>query len=212
MSELLLIFLSAFVIAFSGAITPGPLLTVAIRVSLEKGFIAGPLLIAGHGIAEFSLLVGLLLGIAPFVQGDKIFSKIEISGGIILFIMAFGMLRSKPILNAKIEGKIPSNIKLVICGAIMSVINPYWIIWWATIGLGYILHSWHYGILGLSFFFCGHILADIAWYSAVTFAMGKGKHLMSDNFYKTLINTCSIFLVIFSICFFYGGLRKIVNL
>ena len=38
------IFASSFVIALSGALMPGPLLTATISESSRRGFIAGPLL------------------------------------------------------------------------------------------------------------------------------------------------------------------------
>lgn len=45
---------------------PGPLLTVTISESSQRGFIAGPLLIAGHAILELVLVIAFLLGLAPF--------------------------------------------------------------------------------------------------------------------------------------------------
>ena len=43
------IFISAFLIGFSGAMMPGPMLGVAIDGSLKKGWIAGPMIVLGHG-------------------------------------------------------------------------------------------------------------------------------------------------------------------
>jgi len=51
------------------------------------------------------------------------------------------------------------------------VANPYWIIWWATIGLGYILYSWLFGFWDIASFFSGCILSDMAWYSLVAAAI-----------------------------------------
>ena len=43
---------TSFVIAFSGAIMPGPLLTITIGESVKRGARAGPLIIVGHAILE----------------------------------------------------------------------------------------------------------------------------------------------------------------
>src|SRR3972149_5217323 len=45
-------------------------------------------------------------------------------------------------------------------GIIASISNPYWSLWWATIGLGYLALSSGQGLTGVAFFFAGHILAD----------------------------------------------------
>jgi len=58
----------------------------------------------------------------------------------------------------------------LISGILMSVANPYWIIWWATIGL--VIFSIHpVWFLGIAFFFAGHILADLVWYSLIAAAV-----------------------------------------
>ena len=49
----------------------------------------------------------------------------------------------------------------------MSAANPYWLIWWLTIGRGYDMFSMKYGWLGVALFFIGHILATspgTPWY------------------------------------------------
>ena len=68
MGGFLTIFVSSFVIALSGAMMPGTLLTVTISESSRRGVIAGPLLILGHGILELTLVTALLLGLAPLFR------------------------------------------------------------------------------------------------------------------------------------------------
>lgn len=65
-TTLFTIFASSFIIALSGALMPGPLLTATISESSERGFIAGPMMIAGHAILELGLVIALLAGMAPF--------------------------------------------------------------------------------------------------------------------------------------------------
>jgi threonine/homoserine/homoserine lactone efflux protein len=91
---LITIFASSFVIALSGAMMPGTLLTVTISESSKRGVLAGPLLILGHGILEMILLAALFMGMAPLFKKEWFFFFISIAGGSILLWMAAGMFRS----------------------------------------------------------------------------------------------------------------------
>ncbi len=208
---LLTIFVSSFVIALSGAMMPGTLLTVTISESSRRGFIAGPLLIVGHSILELALLIALLLGLAPFFEQQGFFVLISLVGGSILLWMAIGMFRALPSLSISWETQQVDRSNLVVTGALMSIANPYWIIWWATIGIGYILHSKQYGLWGLVFFFIGHILADFAWYAVVSAAVGKGRAFFSDRIYKGVIGTCAAILVLFACFFIYKAIHAIAT-
>lgn len=188
---------------------PGPLLTATISESSRHGFIAGPLMIAGHAILEFVLVIAFLLGLAPFFQQSAVFVATALIGSVILFWMAFGMFRSLPSLRLSWEGDQKQRNHPMINGILMSVANPYWIIWWATIGLGYILYSWRFGFWGIAFFFVGHILADLVWYSLVAAAVAGGKHFLTDRLYRGLIAVCAVFLVLFAGYFAYAGFEKL---
>jgi threonine/homoserine/homoserine lactone efflux protein len=55
------------------------------------------------------------------------------------------MLRSLPSLRLSWKEDQKMKSHPLLSSIWMSVANPYWIIWWATIGLGYILYSWQFG-------------------------------------------------------------------
>lgn len=57
------VFISAFLIGFSGAVMPGPMLGITIDGSLKKGWTAGPLVVLGHGILELSLITVMIFGL-----------------------------------------------------------------------------------------------------------------------------------------------------
>ena len=77
----LVIFASSFVITLSGALMPGPFLTATISESSRRGFIAGPLMVAGHAVLELLLVFALLLGLALFLQKPVVFAAIAVTGG-----------------------------------------------------------------------------------------------------------------------------------
>jgi threonine/homoserine/homoserine lactone efflux protein len=189
---------------------PGPLLTVTVSESTQRGAIAGPMMILGHAILELSLVLALLSGLAPFLKRDEVFVVIALVGGCILFWMAVSMFRSLPTLRLDLTGEEQKPRNLIVAGILLSLANPYWTIWWATIGLGYILHSVKFGIGGVIAFFIGHIMADLAWYAFISFSVAKGRTLFNDTIYRRLIGGCALFLIIFAGYFFYSGIERLV--
>jgi len=208
MIQQLVIFGSSFVIALSGAMVPGPLLTVTISESARRGAMTGPLLIVGHGILELLLLIAIMMGLAPFLSRDSVFIATAIAGGCFLGWLSFSMFRDLPSLNIATNTTNSSERNLVFSGALMSLANPFWIVWWATIGIGYIVYASGFGVWGVFSFFTGHILADLAWYAFVSAAISKGRHVLNDNIYRWLIGICATLLMIFAAFFIITGIQK----
>jgi len=226
------IFATAFIVGFSGAMAPGPLLTLTIRESVRMGFIAGPLLMLGHGLLELVLIFALVGGLSVFLTQSIVSHIIAVVGGIFLIYMgymivndvrrgkvSFSMQRLKTE-NNDFEDNDPSATKLsaeskiviekkkmrtVAAGILISLSNPYWTIWWATVGLGYITMSLNNGFTGLAAFYTGHILADITWYSLVAAAVAGGRKILSDGVYQVVLMACGIFMLGLGGYFLYFG-------
>lgn len=209
---LLTIFCTSFVLALSGALMPGPLLTVTVSESSRRGALAGPKMILGHALLELALVVALLSGLAPILVRDDVFILISLTGGAVLLWMATSMLRSLPRLSLNSRADARGSRNLVVAGIVLSAANPYWLLWWASIGLGYIVHSMKFGIIGVTAFFLGHIVADLAWYCLISFGIAKGKRFFSDRSYRQLIGGCAVFLLVFSCWFLYSGIDKAIQL
>ncbi len=170
MVTLFTIFASSFIIALSGALMPGPLLTATISESSQRGFIAGPMMIADTPSWNWGWSLRFWQAWLLFFS-SRLFLRQARWRAVILLWMAFGLFRGLPSLTLNREVRQKRLNHPVASGIFMSVSNPYWIIWWATIGLGYILYSWQFGIWVSFFFFTGHILADLAWYSFIAGAV-----------------------------------------
>ena len=193
-----LIALSSFLVAFSGALVPGPLFTITVGESVKRGFIAGPLIILGHGILELSLVLLLVLGVTPFLAAEGVKTAIAVVGGVILIIM--GVMMIKDAARATLDvttGGGGRGLHPVISGIVGSLSNPYWLIWWATAGLGYLISSLKYGIAGVTAFFVGHIAADLSCYSLLSFAVSRGRKMMGDRGYRFMLYGCGLFLIVF---------------
>ncbi len=210
MVALATVFVSSFVLALSGAMMPGPLLTATIGESARRGFWAGPTLILGHSALELALVMALLTGLAPLFSSQAFFIGVALAGSAILLWMAASMFWSLPRLQLSLEAEGPKRSSLVASGALLSVSNPYWTVWWATIGLGYLLQRGELGWPGAAAFFLGHIAADFAWYAAVSAAVARGRRFLSDGLYRGVIGVCAMVLLVFAGVFAYAGLDRLL--
>jgi len=199
MVELPAIFLTSFTIALSGALMPGPLLTVTISESARRGYSAGPLLIVGHSVLELALVTAICLGLGVYLKAASVRAATGALGGCILLYLGIEMLRTagKLSIERRSGGDIIRRSTPVVTGALASLANPYWTLWWVTFGLGYLMRISNRGLPGVAFFFAGHIAADFAWYSMVSYGVSKGAAIMRDSAYRMLIRACGVFLVLF---------------
>ncbi|MBW1681614.1 MAG: LysE family transporter [Deltaproteobacteria bacterium] len=94
MLELATIFSGSFALALSGALMPGPLLTVTVSESARIGLRAGPLLITGHAILELLLVVALVLGLGPVLKDSLVMGIVALVGGGMLVWMGIDMIRN----------------------------------------------------------------------------------------------------------------------
>ncbi len=199
MFEFIAIFTTSFTVALSGALMPGPLLTVTISESARRGYIAGPLLMVGHSVLELGLVAAICLGLDVYLRAAPVMAVTALLGGSILLYLGIEMLRTagRQSIQARSEGGAAQGRTPVITGALASLANPYWTLWWATFGLGYLMRISGKGLPGIAVFFVGHIAADFAWYSVVSFGVSKGAAIMRDSAYQTIIRACGVFLVLF---------------
>jgi len=200
--NLVVIAVSSFMIALSGAMVPGPLFTITVSESARRGASTGPYLILGHALLELLIIVLVLSGLAPFLKHETTRYVISLAGGSMLVVMGIMILKDlrKIRLDLSAEGN-GKGMNLVMTGIIGSLANPYWVIWWATIGLGYLLSSMKYGLAGVVVFFLGHITADFAWYSLISYAVAKGRRIMGEKSYKIVLAVCAVFLILFGAWF-----------
>lgn len=190
---------------------PGPVLTVTIGEVARRGFLAGPLIVLGHGVLEVSLVVAIVLGFGRILVLDSVVGAIGLVGGLVLLLMGGGMLKSVKGLTLSLEDKGGGKGNHpVVAGILTSLSNPYWTIWWATIGLSYIALSRKLGFLGLVSFYVGHILSDLGWYGLVAVALSSGRRLMTDSVYRGLIAFCGLLLLGFGLYFGYSGLKYLL--
>lgn len=208
--SLWIVFSLSFVTSLSGALMPGPLFTYTIARTLgadRRGWITGPRVIAGHAVIEVVLLSAIVLGVTEFIRGPAAAKVIGILGGALLVYMGIGLIRTtfraKDLdLSAAPRGAgVMSRLGPSAAGAVVSMANPYWWVWWVTIGSAFLVRfditfgRWPL----LAAFYVGHELGDLGWYTAVSTAVALGRRTFPRAIVTWLLAACGAGMIGFGI-------------
>jgi threonine/homoserine/homoserine lactone efflux protein len=188
------------IISASGVMSPGPLFAANITHGLKHGSRAGIKIAIGHSLVELPLVILLGIGMLSLEMFPEFREIISVLGAITLFVFAFIQIKSVLKKNKKTETKLKQGP--IITGILLSALNPFFIIWWLTIGLKLISDAmviWAFA--GILIVFVLHIWMDFVWLGATAFLISKSKKIISNTNYRVIILALSIILIYFGITF-----------
>lgn len=206
------LFFTALTVGFSGAMMPGPLLTYTIKQSLARGPISGFIITLGHALLELILLVLIFLGLNIILQSPAAQITIGILGGLMLIYMGIDMIIQavKNRLNVGTDGKSGSR-GMILSGAVISAASPYFLLWWAVIGLSLVMKSYNtFGFIGVAVYFIGHICADFIWYGGISVIVGTTRKFIKQTPYRVIIAVLGGLLIFFGGSFVYDAVKKLL--
>ncbi len=207
--QLFLFLIQVFIISFSGAMAPGPVTATAISLGSRNRY-AGALMAIGHGIIEFPLMVLIMLGMAEVFKSIPIQIAIGALGGILLLIMAIQMftaLKNNPDSETK-----PLDNKPILAGIVLSASNPYFILWWATIGLKLSTDAKEFGMIAFPLFAIVHWSCDCTWFQTLSWASFKGSSLLGRQSQKIILGVCSAAMFLFGLKFIFDAIWLLIKL
>ena len=200
MTEIIEFAIIVIVISASGVMAPGPLFAANISYGLREGAKSGIKMAIGHTIVEFPLVILLGIGVFSLEIFPEFRMIISVVGAITLFV--FALVQIKTVLqNNKNITSTPKHGPLV-TGIILSALNPFFIIWWLTIGFKLISDAmlvWAFSGIVIVFFL--HIWMDFVWLGGISFLASKSSKILSNRNYKFIMIGLSLLLVYFGITF-----------
>ena len=206
----LLIFLGqVFIISLTGALQPGPVTATAITIGTRNRW-AGTLMAIGHGIIEFPLIVVIVLGMGKYFQIPKVQIVIGLAGGAFLILMGVQTYLG---LKVKTDDK-PKALhdKPILAGIILSASNPYFLLWWATVGLALANQAPpEWGIWAFVLFALTHWFVDLIWLHLLSWASFKGSVLLGRHGLKIVLAFCAAALLGFGIFFIYNAANLLLK-
>ena len=185
------------VISASGVMSPGPLFAANVMYGLREGKISGIKMAVGHTIVEFPLILLLGIGFFSIESVPAIRTTITILG-----LFGFAFLQIRTVTKQKFSLETKSGQGPFVAGILLSALNPFFIVWWLTIGLVLISESIQiFGIFGIVVLFLFHIWMDYAWLFTIAAFSSRAKNYLSKRNFKIIIIGLSVVLVYFGIEF-----------
>lgn len=207
MPNLIAISLTWYLVSLSGVLSPGPLSAMSIGEGARRGFWAGPSLALGHAVTELAMVTALVMGLRGFLQQPLIAGVIGLVGGALLLWMGYDLAVSgwRGGVTLQPGGTTTARLGHVPAGVLLSIGNPYWFVWWATVGASYFLMFLSYGPVGLVLFYLGHVVLDLGWLSLLAFLSASGRGVIPDVVYRAMLVICGLFLIAMSVYFGSSG-------
>jgi len=151
-------------------------------------------------------MISIFYGFGYLLKLSYVKAAIAFVGGLFLLFMGIGMFRS--ITQLEISSRRYPHSP-IIAGVLLSIGNPYFLLWWATIGAALILHSLKFGVLGFVIFMIVHWLCDFLWLYFLSALSFKGGQFFGKGFQKISFAICGVFLLFLSGKFIFVAVRMI---
>jgi threonine/homoserine/homoserine lactone efflux protein len=196
-------------ISLSGVMAPGPITALTLARG-RRDPLAGLWINIGHAIAETPLILALVAGLGPFLESPAIYRGTSIAGGAVLFWMGVNLIRRR----GGGGETAPEDLRgPVLEGAAMTAFNPYWMLWWLTVGAGLIARAQGFsseeraispgaivfGMVAL------HLACDLAWGTFLSWAAHRSGEGLRAEWWGRIEAGCGAALIAFAAFFLYEG-------
>ncbi len=200
LNEVIVLFIEIQVFTASGALAPGPLSMATLGAGLRRGWKAGVLAATGHLTAELPVFLLVAYGMLSIESIAGLRDLLLIVTSIFLFYLGYLHIKIDEVeYEALEEVRHPFTI-----GFVFSLFNPYFILWWVTIGSIFIYDAIKLlGFLWLPVVYLAHVWMDYAWLTFLSLLANLGVTKFRSEFLKYVNIGLGIILICFGALFIY---------
>ena len=195
------------VTSLSGVMMPGPMFAVTLAKSMKSQW-AGVYVSLGHAVVEVPIILLVYFGLAQFFQNEMVQLVLSVLGGGMIAWMGVALFRARLALAR--EGK-DTTYNAFVAGILMSGLNPFFLVWWVTVGTLLLMNFLDaVGNWGLPFFIVVHWLCDLIWLSLVSFTVYRTHSFWGEKVQEWTFIVLSVALLFFGGQFIVKGIINYV--
>jgi threonine/homoserine/homoserine lactone efflux protein len=200
------VLLGVAAISLTGVMMPGPMFAVTVAKSYRSPW-AGTQMALGHAVIEVPLILLIYFGFAQFFENVTVQLVLSLLGGAIIIWLGFSMFRAR---TEVVRGDKDLSYNATTAGIITSGLNPFFLLWWVTVGFALIERIDDYGAAGLTALVLVHWSCDLVWLSLISVVIYKTQALWDRRLQEGLFIICSLILAGFGVWFIVSGIQQAV--
>jgi threonine/homoserine/homoserine lactone efflux protein len=179
---------------------PGPLFAANVLQGTRGGARSGFIISIGHMLVELPLVMLMALGISSLLNFPGFATVVGLIGGSALII--FGVLQIRDVTKSSFGNEPVESAgqqkKSLMLGVALTGLNPFFIVWWLTVGLGLVVQAVELGaLLGVLIMYASHVWMDYAWLTGTAYLAARGKTLIQARGYRLLLIGLALLLIYF---------------
>jgi threonine/homoserine/homoserine lactone efflux protein len=190
-------------LGLTSGISPGPLLTLVIAQTIKHNKTEGIKIAISPLITDLPIILIALFIFNRLSQFDIVFAIISFAGAAFLAYLGIESLKTKG-LNVEIQDSKSDSIKK---GIIANLLNPSPYLFWATIGTPLIFKAFEISLIVSIIFLTSFYVLLIGSKITIVILVARTKVFIEQKLYITIMRLLGIALLIFSILFFYDGIK-----
>jgi len=200
---------TVILVTASGALAPGPLFFATLSYGARSGAKGGLLFSIAHSLVEFTLVMLLACGLLTVASEPTVKLVVGVVGGLVLFV--FGAMQIRDSLKSKSEETESVGLRergLLLMGFAFTGLNPFFIIWWLTVGANLILLALEFASLpGVVFMYACHVWMDYVWLTTVAHFSRMGSKFVGNKWYRVIVAILGAVLIYYGLTFLIDSLR-----
>lgn len=203
-------FVTVVLISASGALAPGPLFFSTVMVGIKRGGRAGLEISIGHTAAELPLVVLLAFGLGKVLSLSCVKLSLGLIGGAVIVALGAFELRNSfkamrgavKVNNSSAERKVAKYLNPFLIGFALSMFNPFFLLWWATVGLALIAEALALAAFtGIMLMYVFHVWLDYVWLTFTASAVHKSERILSSKAYHAILASLGAILMVLGLNF-----------
>ena len=193
---------AGIVLGLSAGLSPGPLLTLVITQTLKHNSREGVKVAAAPLITDMPIILLSLLVLKKLEGFHFLVGLISLGGGLYVLHLAYGSLRTSPLVLQDTE-HLPRSLSK---GVLINLLNPHPYLFWVTVGAPFVLKAGSDSLISASLFILSFYVSLVGSKVCLAMVVGRSRGFLTGKGYVYVMRVLAALLAFFALVLFRDGL------